>query len=127
LTLKNIADQLFTIDTVEEAGNVLTIKTVEEMPFAQDVILTYDMVGSYYLAFRISDTCLYDYGKSINLTIEGAPPTGFTEENLEVAVTDIIFDVIQVYYSNVYNGGENLEGTVTDISFVVTKVGDSPL
>ena len=127
LVLKNIANQPFTIDTVEENGNVLTIKTVEEMPFAQDVILTYDMVGSYYLAFRISDTCLYDYGKSINLTIEGTPPTGFTSENLKGAITDIIFDVQQVYYNSVYVGGENLEGTVTDISFVVTKVGDNPL
>ena len=97
------------------------------MPFAQDVILTYNMVGSYYLAFRISSTCLYDYGNSINLAIDGVPPVGFTEENLEVAVTDIVFDVTQVYYSNAYNGGENLEASITDVSFVVTKVGSNPL
>ncbi|NLJ59279.1 MAG: hypothetical protein GX339_10610 [Tissierellia bacterium] len=127
LTLTNEALQPFTIETVEEAGNVLTIKTVEEMPFTQDVVLTYNMAGSYYLAFRISNTCLYDYGDSLNLTIEGIPPTGFAEENLTVAVTDIIFDVIQVYYSSIYSDGENLEGTVTDISFVVTKIGDNPL
>jgi len=127
LVLKNIANQSFTIDTVEEAGNVLTIKTVEEMPFSQDIILTYDRAGSYYLAFRISDTCLYDYGKSINLTIEGAPPTGFTSEYLEGTVTDISFVVTQVYYSSIHSGGENLAGTVTDVSFVVTKIGDIPL
>ena len=127
LTLKNIANQPFTIDTVEENGNVLTIKTVEEMPFSQDVILTYDMAGSYYLAFRISDTCLYDYGSSINLTIEGIPPTGFTSEYLEGTVTDISFVVTQVYYSSIYSDGESLEGAVTDISFVVTQVGDKPL
>ena len=127
MTLKNTANQPFTIETVEEAGNVLTIKTVEEMPFAQDVILTYDMVGSYYLAFRISSTCLYDYSNSIDLTIDGVPPVGFAEENLNVAVTDIVFDVTQMYYSNAYNGGENLEASITDISFVVTKVGSNPL
>jgi hypothetical protein len=127
LTLTNAALQPFTIETVEEAGNVLTIKTVEEMPFAQYVILTYNMVGSYYLAFRISSTCLYDYGNSINLTIDGVPPVGFTEENLEVAVTDIVFDVTQVYYSNAYDGGENIETSIVDISFVVTKVGHDPL
>ena len=127
LVLKNIVNQPFTIETVEETGNVLTIKTVEEMPFSQDVILTYNMVGSYYLAFRISSTCLYDYGNSINLTIKGAPPVGFTEENLNVAVTDIVFNVTQVYYSNGYNGGENLEASVADIIFDVTQVGDKPL
>lgn len=127
LTLTNEALQPFTIETVEEAGNVLTIKTVEEMPFAQDVILTYNMVGSYYLAFRISSTCLYDYGNSINLTIDGVPPVGFTEENLEVAVADIVFDVTQVFYSSVDGGGENLEASIMDISFVVTKVGHDPL
>ncbi len=127
LVLKNTLNQPFTIETVEEAGSVLTIKTAEEMPFTQDVILTYNMVGSYYLAFRISSTCLYDYGNSINLTIEGVPPTGFAEENLAVAVTDIVFDVTQVYYSNVDGGGENLEASIMDISFVVTKVGENPL
>lgn len=127
LVLKNTVNQQFTIETVEENGNVLTIKTVEEMPFTQDVILTYNMIGSYYLAFRISSTCLYDYGKSINLTIDGIPPMGFAEENLNVAVTDIVFDVTQVYYSNAYNGGENLEANITDISFEVTKVGHDPL
>jgi hypothetical protein len=127
LTLTNEELQPFTIETVEEAGNVLTIKTVEEMPFARNVILTYNMVGSYYLAFRISSTCLYDYGNSINLTIDGVPPVGFTEENLEAAVTDIVFDVTQVYYSTAYNGGENLEASIIDISFVVTKVGHNPL
>ena len=127
LVLNNTENQPFTIETVEETGNVLTIKTVEEMPFAQDVILTYDMVGSYYLAFRISSTCLYDYGKSITLTIDGVPPMGFAEETLNVAVTDIVFDVTQVYYSNAYDGGENLEASIVDISFVVTRVGEDPL
>jgi len=127
LVLKNTANQQFTIETVEEDGSVLTIKTVEEMPFTQDVILTYNMVGSYYLAFRISDTCLYDYGSSINLTIKGTPPTGFTGENLKGAVTDISFVVTQVYYSSIYSDGENLEGTVTDIVFDVTQIGDKPL
>lgn len=55
------------------------------------------------------------------------PPEGFAEENLEVAVTDIVFDVKQVYYSNVDGGGENLEASIIDVSFVVTKVGDNPL
>jgi hypothetical protein len=127
LVLKDTSDQPFTIETVEEAGNVLTIKTVEEMPFNQDVILTYNMVGSYYLAFRISSTCLYDYGNSINLTIKGVPPIGFHEENLEVEVTDIVFDVTQVYHSNAYNGGEKLQIRIANISFVVTKVGHNPL
>lgn len=95
LTLTNAALQPFTIETVEEAGNVLTI--------------------------------LYDYGNSINLTIDGVPPVGFTEENLEAAVTDIVFNVTQVYYSTAYNGEENLEASITDVSFVVTKVGDNPL
>jgi hypothetical protein len=55
------------------------------------------------------------------------PPEGFAEENLNVTVTDIVFDVTQVYYSNAYNGGENLETSIMDISFVVTKVGYNPL
>ncbi len=55
------------------------------------------------------------------------PPEGFTEENLNITVTDIVFDVTRVYYSNVYNGGENLEASIVDVSFVVTKVGDNPL
>ena len=55
------------------------------------------------------------------------PPMGFAEENLNVAVMDIVFDVTQVYYSNAYNGGENLEASIIDISFVVTKVGSNPL
>jgi hypothetical protein len=55
------------------------------------------------------------------------PPMGFAEENLNVAVTDIVFDVTQVYYSNAYDGGENLEASIIDISFVVTKVGSNPL
>ena len=55
------------------------------------------------------------------------PPEGFTEENLNVAITDLIFNVTQVYYSNVYVGGENLEASIVDISLVVTKVGDNPL
>lgn len=55
------------------------------------------------------------------------PPEGFAEENLNITVTDIVFDVTRVYYSNVYDGGENLETSIMDISFVVTKVGDKPL
>lgn len=55
------------------------------------------------------------------------PPEGFAEENLNVTVTDITFDVTQVHYSNAYNGGENLETSIMDISFVVTKVGHNPL
>ena len=55
------------------------------------------------------------------------PPEGFAEENLNVAVTDVVFDVTQVYYSSAYNGGENLEVSIIDISFVVTKVGYNPL
>lgn len=55
------------------------------------------------------------------------PPMGFAEENLNVAVMDIIFDVQQVYHSNAYDGGENLEISIMDISFVVTKVGSNPL
>jgi hypothetical protein len=55
------------------------------------------------------------------------PPEGFDEENLNVAVMDLVFDVTQVYYSDAYNGGENLEASVADIVFDVTQVGDKPL
>jgi len=60
-------------------------------------------------------------------TPELKPPEGFAEESLNVAVTDVVFDVTQVYYSDAYNGGENLETSIADISFVVTKVGENPL
>jgi hypothetical protein len=60
-------------------------------------------------------------------TPELTPPEGFAEENLEVAVVDIMFNVQQVHYSNAYDGGENLETSIADISFVVTKVGHDPL
>lgn len=60
-------------------------------------------------------------------TPELKPPEGFAEENLNVAVTDIVFDVTQVRYSDAYDGGENFETSIADISFVVTKVGHDPL
>ena len=60
-------------------------------------------------------------------TPELTPPDGFAEESLNVAVTDVVFDVAQVHYSNAYDGGENLETSIADISFVVTKVGYNPL
>ena len=69
----------------------------------------------------IIDSFTYEF------TPDLTPPEGFAEEYLEVAVTDIAFDVTQVYDSNAYNGGENLEASITDISFVATKVGSDPL
>ena len=52
---------------------------------------------------------------------------GFTEENLEVTIADIVFNVQQVHHINAYDGGERLKTSIMDISFVVTKVGHNPL
>lgn len=127
LTLKNTVNQYWTVDEISQNGNILTITTIEEMSFAQDMILGYSAIGTYYLAFRISTTCLYDYGNIINLIIDGIPPIGFVEEQLAASITDIQFNVQQVYYTSIFNGGENLEAGIADISFVVTKVGSNPL
>lgn len=126
LTLTNISLQPFTIDTISENNNVLTVKTLEEMPFAQDVILSYSSVEPYILSFRISDTCLYSYDGNINLTIDGVPPIGYVNENLTTSITDVIFDVKRVYYKDTYSS-ENINTSISDISFVVTKVGSNPL
>ena len=54
------------------------------------------------------------------------PLEGFGEENLTIGITDIIFDVKRVYYTNMYEE-ESIETSITDIGFIVTKVGSSPL
>ncbi len=59
-------------------------------------------------------------------TPELIPPEGFGKENLTFSITDIIFDVKRVYYTNMYEV-ENIETSITDISFVVTQVGSNPL
>lgn len=46
---------------------------------------------------------------------------------IPASISDILFDVKQVYYTNGYNGGENLSAGITDISFVVTQTGSNPL
>jgi hypothetical protein len=126
LTLKNVSNYTYVIDQVTQSGKVLTIQTVEEMPVGQNIIVTYNSVGSYYIAFRISPNCLYDYENSIDMTIVGIPPTGYANENLTVGITDISFVVSQVYYRTGHTD-ENLTAGITDISFVVTKVGSQPL
>lgn len=127
LILKNRIGNIYTIDTVSEQNKVLTITTIEEIPTSQDIILTYSEVESYNLAFRISSTCLYRYESPLELTIKGIPPTGYDIENLEIGITDISLAVKQVYYNNLYNGGENINTGISDISIVVTKVGSNPL
>ena len=59
-------------------------------------------------------------------TPELVPIEGFVEENISTNITDITFDVKQVYYTNVYSE-ENIDTSIMDISFVVTKVGANPL
>lgn len=127
LSLRNESYQYFTIDSVSQSGKTLTITTVEEMPFAQDVILGYNAVGTYYLAFRISSTCLYDYERPLELIVNGLPPIGYTQENLATSIISLLFNVKQVYYSSAFNGGEQIEASITNVSFDVTKVGENPL
>lgn len=127
LLLQNTIGESFEIDNVEQNGKVLTITTTNEMPFSQDIILTYNEIESYYLAFRITETCLYYYPEAINLTIKGIPPISLTEENLLVGIKNVQFDVARVYYRNFYNGGENINAGPSDIVITVTKVGSNPL
>ncbi len=55
-----------------------------------------------------------------------APPEGFLEETIEAGITNLIFDVKQVYYIDGFTGVEQIEASV-NISFDVTKVGENPL
>lgn len=63
---------------------------------------------------------------SFEFTPDLAPPVGYENENLTVAITDINFTVTKVDYINAYET-ENITAGITDISFVVTKVGSNPL
>ena len=65
-------------------------------------------------------------GFTSEFTPELVPIEGFVEENISTNITDITFDVKQVYYTDTYSN-ENIETSITDISFVVTKVGSNPL
>lgn len=122
------ASQTFTIDEISQEGATLTIKTIEEMPFEEDVTLTYDDIGTYWLAFRVTDLCLCDYGRTLEYVLEGSPPpppNGYTDESLEIA-TEISMVVTRVYYTSVYNGGDVIEVDI-GITFEVTQVGTNPL
>ena len=121
LVLKNLIDEEWEIATVAEEGNILTIKTVNEMLDAQDMILYYSESTSYYLAFRIDDSCLHYYGSALELTIDGLPPIGYETENLITSITDATFNIIDVDYVDAFNK-ENITAGIADISFVVTKV-----
>ena len=65
-------------------------------------------------------------GFTSQFTPELVPIEGFVEESISTNITDITFDVKQVYHTNMYSE-ENIETSITDIAFVVTKVGSSPL
>ncbi len=129
LSLTGSSEQTFTIDEVSQEGAILTIKTIEEMPFEEDVTLTYDAVGTYWLAFRVSDLCLCDYGQTLEYVLEGippAPPNGYTDESLGIT-TEISMVVTRIYYTSVYNGGEIMGASIENITFEVTQVGTNPL
>lgn len=126
LTLRNAGGQPYIIDTVTEEGMVLTIKTVEEMPTSQDIIVSSPEIQPYYLAFRVTSTCLYDYGDNLNLTIKGLPPIGHSVESVTFDILPT-FNVTQVYYSE-YNGNDdNISMAISNVNFIVTKVGNNPL
>lgn len=126
LSVKNKVGQPFTVDTVTASGKILTIKTAEVMAPTVDVTLEYSMVESYYLAFRISDACLYGYGKLISLNIVGVPPVGFAKENVAISIPDLSFAVTQVYPRSV-EANENVSVGITSASVDVIKVGSNPL
>lgn len=48
------------------------------------------------------------------------------EENITTNISDLVFNVKQVYYKSMYEA-ENLMTSIADISFVVTKTGSNPL
>jgi hypothetical protein len=113
-----------------------------------NVTLTYSDIGSYFLALRINETCVLDYGQPINLSILGAPPEvqenlpifidatfkvspiatigGFEEEHLVSAVEDLNFTVTEVdTRTGMFD--ENLTSGVSNITFVVTQIGTNPI
>lgn len=148
LSLKTTAGNIIEIANVTQDGNVLTIHTAEKMRLMDNVTLTYSDIGNYFLALRINETCVLDYGQPINLTILGAPPEvqenlpifidatfnvlpivtigGFEEEHLVSAVEDLNFTVTEV---DTRTGmvDENLTSGVSNITFVVTQIGTSPI
>ncbi len=131
LSLVNTYEEPFTIAEITQEGAVLTIKTVEEMPEDEDVIIRYDAVGTYWLAFRINELCLRDYGQAIEYTIEGIhleplePGEVGTWATL-AASTEVSFEAIRVYYTHMYDGGHIIEVDMV-ITFEVTQVGTNPL
>lgn len=126
MTIRNTAGTYFTIDNITQSGKILTISTVEEMPFSQNVIVEYNSPQSYHLAFRISSTCLYDYSSPISFLIEGIPPIGYESENITVGIADLSFVATEIDYIRSYET-ESIDTSISDISVVVTKVGENPL
>lgn len=126
LILTNTVGYRYIIDTITEQDNILTIKTLEEMPTSQNIILSYNDIDSYNIAFRISSTCLYRYDNVIDLVIKGLPPTGYFAENLQIGITPT-FVPTKVYYKDLYSGIENISTGIVNPTIVVTKVGSNPL
>lgn len=125
LTLQNLIAQPFEVDTVTEFENILTIKTVDEMPPSQDIRILYDMIESYYLAFRVTSSCLLN-SAPINLIVKGRPPVGYIDDHLTMDIILPTFEVTQVYYRDAF-ARENLETSISSINITVTQVGNNPL
>lgn len=118
LSLQTTSGVVLEIDTVVENENILTITTVDEMRLMDNVVLTFTNIGGYVLAVRINETCVLDYGKSINLSILGAPPE--VQENLPVFI-DAKFTVIDIIKTETFET-ENLVAGIDTLVFTVTEV-----
>ena len=126
LVIQDTILQSYEIDELIEDGNSLTIKTVNEMVFTKDITVLYSAIGSYFLAFRISSTCLYDYGNLIDLKIVGIPPDLYINDFV-TARTQSTITVRQVYYRYGYTGSDYLNVGLGNTTITVTKVGSNPL
>lgn len=118
INIVTTSGKLLEIDQLEQSENDLTIKMVEEMRDMDNLMLTYTEVGSYYIAMKVNDTCVIDYGKAISLSILGRPPE--VQENLSVFI-DATFTVIDILETKMYEE-EHLIAGVSDLTFTVTEV-----
>ena len=117
-SLKTQSNAIIDIDTITQNGNTLFIKTVSPMKLMDNLMLTFDDIGSYFLAVRIDETCVIDYGKTIELSILGSPPE--VQDNVTVFM-DVMFNVIELGTIET-TVEEQLTGAVSNLNFTVTEV-----
>lgn len=117
-SLKTQSNAIIGIDNITQNGSTLFIKTIEPMKLMDNLILTFYDIGAYFLAVRVDETCVIDYGKIIELSILGSPPE--VKENVTVFM-DVMFKVTELGTLETLLE-ENLTGAVTNLNFTVIEV-----